>query len=754
MKILPFFKKPDINFNKRGVFRYFLITYIAVFMVPVLISFIMLTGAVDIAKDEAAEKNLIISQQFKYSAEQILIRIENIRSRIIADKELSSLDYISEDISTLQRYKLTGDIKRLNEFILTENDFIESIYLFRADKNIAMGTNGLFSLERLYNSTFSGSDLGFDKLSGRLNLNESFYIPIRELNINGIYEDNILCILPIERDIYQTSWSHILMTLPKNRFAGKIEASNKNADIVILNSENKIIPLFGKCENLSLDYSFFKDGKEVYTDKKEGSVITCLESSLTDWKYIMIEPRASYLKSVNILKLYIFLGFLIAFLLGLFAIYIFSKRNYEKIKGLADLFGKSDNQSDELQYINENILKSISAREELQRLKEKNSSNLSQIELKELLRGVKYEGLNEADYLKKVNKHLKGQSFRVILFKPENIGEIYFGRENISLSEKEEEAFFIIKNTATEKFPFEGVIIDGSVAVIINDEAEDIYTRVKELCDFYKNQFNLTVSVGTGELKSGAGALKDAYISALEALSYKFLKGKGEITDISTVTFKNEDYSYSVETEQKLINCIKTGSFTDAKGILEEIFKRNFSDSELSVEMAKCLIFNIESTLLKTIPKTQQGEYAFDTAFVSELLTMDTIFEIKEALIKIFERICDYNRLVLSDNAGILSGKISHFIIENCFDPELNVSMISEHFSLSGAYASKLFKESTGMSILDFIHTERLKRAKEMLKDGKTVSQVAEITGYNNSNAFIRVFKKYEKITPGQFGKA
>ena len=40
---------------------------------------------------------------------------------------------------------------------------------------------------------------------------------------------------------------------------------------------------------------------------------------------------------------------------------------------------------------------------------------------------------------------------------------------------------------------------------------------------------------------------------------------------------------------------------------------------------------------------------------------------------------------------------------------------------------------------------------KEMLKEGKTVSQVAEITGYNNSNAFIRVFKKYEKITPGQW---
>ena len=78
--------------------------------------------------------------------------------------------------------------------------------------------------------------------------------------------------------------------------------------------------------------------------------------------------------------------------------------------------------------------------------------------------------------------------------------------------------------------------------------------------------------------------------------------------------------------------------------------------------------------------------------------------------------------------------------------------MVAETFNLSGAYVSKLFKISTGVGLLDYIHQRRICKAKELLKEGMNVAEVAAKVGYNNSNAFIRVFKKYEKITPGQYG--
>ena len=44
-----------------------------------------------------------------------------------------------------------------------------------------------------------------------------------------------------------------------------------------------------------------------------------------------------------------------------------------------------------------------------------------------------------------------------------------------------------------------------------------------------------------------------------------------------------------------------------------------------------------------------------------------------------------------------------------------------------------------------------LEAAKKLLKEGKTVRETAELTGYGDSRALIRAFKRYEGSTPGQY---
>jgi AraC-like DNA-binding protein len=48
----------------------------------------------------------------------------------------------------------------------------------------------------------------------------------------------------------------------------------------------------------------------------------------------------------------------------------------------------------------------------------------------------------------------------------------------------------------------------------------------------------------------------------------------------------------------------------------------------------------------------------------------------------------------------------------------------------------------------------RLGRAKELLiHTGYSISEIGLKTGFNSSQSFIRVFKRYEQMTPGQFRK-
>ena len=90
------------------------------------------------------------------------------------------------------------------------------------------------------------------------------------------------------------------------------------------------------------------------------------------------------------------------------------------------------------------------------------------------------------------------------------------------------------------------------------------------------------------------------------------------------------------------------------------------------------------------------------------------------------------------------------YVKDNFQNPDLNISMIALHFHITPTYLSLLFKEQIGGSLLEQINTVRVEKAKSFLLEGRTVAEVAEKTGFRNSNTFIRVFKKMTGITPGQ----
>ena len=80
--------------------------------------------------------------------------------------------------------------------------------------------------------------------------------------------------------------------------------------------------------------------------------------------------------------------------------------------------------------------------------------------------------------------------------------------------------------------------------------------------------------------------------------------------------------------------------------------------------------------------------------------------------------------------------------------------MISEEFGMKPNYLSKLFKKEKNIGILNFINKHRISESKKLLKTATlTISQISEKVGFDSSNSFIRVFKQYEGVTPGNFMK-
>ena len=97
------------------------------------------------------------------------------------------------------------------------------------------------------------------------------------------------------------------------------------------------------------------------------------------------------------------------------------------------------------------------------------------------------------------------------------------------------------------------------------------------------------------------------------------------------------------------------------------------------------------------------------------------------------------------------AGSAQSYIRGHCAQPELTVESVCDAIGVSRAWLSREFKQKVGMTPLEYIHRQRLERAKRLIADGLPLEEVALKSGYYSRRSFTEVFKAYEGITPSRF---
>lgn len=83
---------------------------------------------------------------------------------------------------------------------------------------------------------------------------------------------------------------------------------------------------------------------------------------------------------------------------------------------------------------------------------------------------------------------------------------------------------------------------------------------------------------------------------------------------------------------------------------------------------------------------------------------------------------------------------------------KLTIDDIAQAVYLSPCYLSRIFKQSLGCTLMEYLTRIRVEKAKKMLRNPKyNVMQVAEESGFEDPGYFTRVFKKIEGVTPSRF---
>jgi AraC-like DNA-binding protein len=88
------------------------------------------------------------------------------------------------------------------------------------------------------------------------------------------------------------------------------------------------------------------------------------------------------------------------------------------------------------------------------------------------------------------------------------------------------------------------------------------------------------------------------------------------------------------------------------------------------------------------------------------------------------------------------------------FQANMTLTRMAEAVGLSRNDVSYLINQRYGMSFSDFVNSQRIKKAKELLLDNKaqlSIQEVFTVVGFNSKTTFNSVFKKATGMTPSKF---
>ena len=89
--------------------------------------------------------------------------------------------------------------------------------------------------------------------------------------------------------------------------------------------------------------------------------------------------------------------------------------------------------------------------------------------------------------------------------------------------------------------------------------------------------------------------------------------------------------------------------------------------------------------------------------------------------------------------------------LESHLDPDFSIHSLAKAFGTNEYTLQKEFKFLFGKSIFDYWNSSRFDYAKQLLKEGYSIQQLAEKLGYSNTQNFSTAFKKRFGVPPSFF---
>lgn len=673
-----------IRFNKRSVIFTWLISYISVLLVPIAISGVIYASTWHVVESEVSRANESMLRQMEQAIDSNLSGIERLSVEMALNKRLAAFINANKPLTDGDYYDLVGIAGDLRIYKMA-NDFIEQIYIYYKNSDTVISTREHINSRTLYEKLRDKEETSYENWKSFLDkryIQEYAPATIRE---DGSAIKAVVYAKSIVLDNPELPGAVILFVIKDSKLLDNISSSNM-ASVAVVNKQDRLLASAGISSGASIPNYEALSGKNGFLyDEMSGerTAISYTTSEHTGWKYVSFIPADVFDEKMKVLKTLIYASLLLSVLLGGLVTFLFVKKNYIPvrvlIRSLSTRSGLTfDEESNEYGYLQAALNNTFAEKEKTDARLLRHRDAIRSHFLQGLLKGRADPNVPVHESLAAHDIRLVSPHFAVLLFHIEQYGKLeeaeYSERQKVQL------VHFIVMNVAAE------VAGDGNRA--FTTEMDDMHVCIvnigtvpelgepdriaRQVKSFLLDCYHIRLTVAISGIHHDTYGISAAYQEALSALEYRLVMGSGEIIrhgDLpgteADASSQSTSYYYPLHVEQQLINFIKTGDTDHSRALIEEIIGMNVQNTSLTVPLAKCLMFDLIGTMLKTMGEigiANKQPFAQRDIPIDRLTGCETIIDMKLQLLDVLKQVCQSIRESRKDEHNQLSRQVIEYV--------------------------------------------------------------------------------------------
>lgn len=286
-----------------------------------------------------------------------------------------------------------------------------------------------------------------------------------------------------------------------------------------------------------------------------------------------------------------------------------------------------------------------------------------------------------------------------------------------------------------------------------SDTEEKLNGITNRLLDFYSEHYRTTMAATKPLIGDGPENLRKLIRKTMNDVNYLYFWQKNRIENEPAE--EAEGLISFFKAMRNLVNRLDNQDYPGAKAMFGQIMEDNLPRTTQGFQITKYRIYGMIEMLVAAISEqTALGEDTLKKLdYEKRLYETDTLLSFRRTTEQIFMELIDIRQQC--DSSEGIQKKIENikaYIDSHFTENGLTATSVAEYFNLSSSYVSREFKRIVGCNMLEYIQRLRVEQVKKLLAD-YSVKDAAQKAGFWDSQGLVRVFKKYEGITPGEYKK-